>query len=91
MIPSIIFTGLTFLMTILFPLTEEKMKVVRQKLDEIRFAKAAAGEPTDEVAEEFVHEHPRQTAKFVLEHPEIVEEIKAEQPPKPSGGGSEQL
>jgi GPH family glycoside/pentoside/hexuronide:cation symporter len=71
MIPSMFFTGLTFLITILFPLTEEKMKEVRRKLDEMRVVKAAAGLPTDEVAEEFVHEHPRQTARFVRAHPDI--------------------
>jgi hypothetical protein len=87
MIPGIVFTGLTLLMTTLFPLTEATMNEVRRKLDEIRIAKAAAGQPTDEVAEEFVHEHPRQTAKFVQEHPEIIEEIKHDDtnnlPPKP--------
>jgi hypothetical protein len=72
----IVFSGLTLLMAILFPLTEEKMKVVRLKLDGIRIAKAAAGEPTDEVAEEFVHEHPDRTAKFVKEHPEVIENVE---------------
>jgi GPH family glycoside/pentoside/hexuronide:cation symporter len=81
MIPGIIFSGLTFLMTLLFPLTEAMMKEVRRKLDEIRLAKAAAGEPTDEVAEEFVHEHPRQTAAFVQEHPGVVEEVKSDEEP----------
>jgi GPH family glycoside/pentoside/hexuronide:cation symporter len=83
MIPSIIFSFLTFMMTLLFPLTEAQMLEVRRKLDEIRLAKAAAGEPTDEVAEEFVHEHPRQAATFVQEHPDVIEEIKSdEEPPK---------
>jgi hypothetical protein len=45
---------------------------VRRQLDERRLAKAAAGEPTDEVAEEYVHEHP-----------EMIEEIKTSKiPPK---------
>ena len=57
---GIAFGGLTFLMAILFPLTEEKMKEVRLKLDERHLAKAVAGEPTDEVAEEFVQEHPKE-------------------------------
>jgi Na+/melibiose symporter-like transporter len=34
MIPGIIFSFLTMLMTILFPLTEAKMKDVRRQLDE---------------------------------------------------------
>jgi GPH family glycoside/pentoside/hexuronide:cation symporter len=66
---GIVFGGLTFIMALLFPLTEEQMKEVRLKLDELHLAKALAGEPTDEVAEEFVHEHPDQAAKFVKEHP----------------------
>lgn len=48
---GIVFGGFTFLMALLFPLTEEKMKEVRRKLDEAHLAKAKAGEPTDEVAE----------------------------------------
>jgi hypothetical protein len=82
MIPGIIFSGLTFVMTLLFPLTEAKMKEVRRKLDEIRLAKAAAGEPTDEVAEEFVHEHPRQTATFAHDHPGVVQAAMPHEPPK---------
>ena len=58
MIPGIVFSGLTFIMTLLFPLTEAQMLEVRRKLDERRLAKAAAGEPTDEITEELVHEHP---------------------------------
>lgn len=56
---GIVFGGFTFFMAILFPLTEEQMKEVRRKLDQRHLEKAAAGEPTDEVAEHFVHEHPR--------------------------------
>ncbi len=86
MVPGTIFSGLTFLVTILFPLTEAQMLEVRRKLDEMRMAKAAAGQPTDEVAEEFVHEHPRQTTKFVQEHPEVIEQVKRDErdgpPPK---------
>ena len=82
MIPGIIFSGLTFVMTLLFPLTEAMMKEVRRKLDEIRLAKAAAGEPTDQVAEEFVHEHPGQTATFAHDHPGVVEAVKHHEPPK---------
>ena len=66
---GIAFGGFTFLMAILFPLTEEKMKEVRRQLDERHLAKALAGEPTDEVAEEFVHEHPKEAEKIVKEHP----------------------
>ncbi len=89
MIPGIIFSGLTFVMTLLFPLTEAKMNEVRRKLDEIRMAKAAAGEPTDAVAEEFVQEHPQQTASFVQAHPEIVEEIKHEHGKPPGNSPSD--
>ena len=66
---AITFGGFTLLMAILFPLTEEKMNEVRLKLDERHLAKAVAGEPTDEVAEQFVHEHPKQAETFVKEHP----------------------
>ena len=66
---GIAFGGLTFLMAILFPLTEEKMKDVRFKLDELHLAKAAAGKPTDEVAEEFVQEHPKEAETFLKVHP----------------------
>lgn len=58
---GIVFGAFTFLMAILFPLTEEKMKEVRRKLDERHLAKALAGEPTDVVAERFAHEHPKGT------------------------------
>jgi Na+/melibiose symporter-like transporter len=36
MVPGIIFSGLTLLTTILFPLTEEKMLEVHRQLDERR-------------------------------------------------------
>jgi hypothetical protein len=49
---------------------------VRRQLDERRLAKAAAGEPTDEVAEEFVHNHPDEAAKIAQQHPEGNEEGK---------------
>lgn len=65
----IVFSGFTLLMALLFPLTEEKMKEVRLLLDERHLAQAEAGEPTDEVAEEFVHEHPAEAEKFVHDHP----------------------
>ena len=54
MIPAILFSGLTLVMTILFPLSEARMKDVRRQLDAIRLAKAEVGIPTDEVAEERV-------------------------------------
>ena len=62
--------------TLMFPMDEAAAAEVRRQLDERRLAKAATGEPTDEVAEEFVHEHPRQAAAFVQQHPEVIEEIK---------------
>jgi GPH family glycoside/pentoside/hexuronide:cation symporter len=65
---GIIFGGFTFAMALLFPLTEEKMKQVRAALDERHLAKAVAGEPTDEVAEHFVQEHPREAEAFAKEH-----------------------
>ncbi len=61
--------------TLMFPMDEAAASDVRHQLDERRLAKAAAGEPTDEVAEEFVHEHPDQAMKFVRQHPEVIEEI----------------
>jgi GPH family glycoside/pentoside/hexuronide:cation symporter len=57
-IPNIIFTFLTLLTAARFPMTEASMAEVRRQLDERRLAAAAAGEPTDEIAEEYVHEHP---------------------------------
>jgi len=69
MIIYIVFSGFTLLMALLFPLTEETMKKVRLQLDERHLAQATAGEPTDEVAEDFVHEHPKEAAEFVKEHP----------------------
>ena len=56
--------------TLMFPMDEAAAAEVRRQLDERRLAKAAAGEPTDEVAEEFVHEHP-----------EVIEEIKTSKIP----------
>jgi hypothetical protein len=73
---SIFFSVLAVIFTLMFPMNEAAAAVVRQQLDERRLAKAAAGQPTDEVAEEFVHEHPRQTEQFVEQHPEIASEEK---------------
>lgn len=61
--------------TLMFPMDEAAALGVRRQLDERRLAKAAAGEPTDEVAEEFVHQHPDQAAAFARQHPEVIEEI----------------
>jgi GPH family glycoside/pentoside/hexuronide:cation symporter len=61
--------------TLMFPMDEAAAAEVRRQLDERRLAKAAIGEPTDEVAEEFVHEHPRQAPTFVRRHPGVIEEI----------------
>ena len=74
MIPGIVFSGLTLLTTILFPLTEEKMLEVRRRLDEIRLANAAAGVPTDEVADEIIHQHPEVAAELRHQHPEHPDE-----------------
>lgn len=57
-IPGIVFSFLTLWMTLKFPMTEALMVEVRRKLDLRRLAKAAAGEPTDEIAEELVHHRP---------------------------------
>jgi oligogalacturonide transporter len=57
-LPNIAFTFLGLILTVKFPVTPESMAVVRRQLDERRLAKAAAGEPTDEVAEQLVHDHP---------------------------------
>lgn len=62
--------------TLMFPMNEAAVAAVRRQLDERRLAKAAAGLPTDEVAEEFVHEHPRQAESFVRQHPEIAEKTR---------------
>jgi Na+/melibiose symporter-like transporter len=66
---------------LMFPMNEAAAAEIRRQLDERRLAKAAEGQPTDEVAEEFVHEHPRQTGKFVQQHPEIVKEITPPEKP----------
>ena len=65
---GIVFGGFTFAMALLFPLTEAKMKQVRVALDERHLAKAVAGEPTDEVAEQLVHEHPKEAETLAKEH-----------------------
>ena len=62
--------------TLMFPMDEAAAALVRNQLDERRLARAAAGEPTDEVAVDFVHEHPDQAAAFLKQHPEAIEEIK---------------
>ena len=57
-IPNIVFSLAHLLLTIAFPITPARMADVRRQLDERRLLKAEEGIPTDEVAEEFVHEHP---------------------------------
>jgi len=74
MVPGIVFSGLTLLTTIMFPLTEEKMLEVRRRLDEIRLANAAAGVPTDEVADEIVHQHPEVAAELRHQHPKRLDQ-----------------
>ena len=64
-LPNIFFAFLGLLLTIKFPMTEAGMTEVRRQLDARRIAKAAAGEPTDEVAEALVHEHPEVAAAQV--------------------------
>lgn len=58
MIPGIVFSFLTLVMTLLFPLTEKAMVEVRRALDERRLLAAAIGIPTDEVVEEKIRQHP---------------------------------
>jgi GPH family glycoside/pentoside/hexuronide:cation symporter len=55
---NIVLSGLHLLFTALFPITPKMMAEVRAQLDDRRLLKAEQGIPTDEVAEEFVHEHP---------------------------------
>lgn len=57
-LPNIAFTLTGLILTVKFPVTPESMAEVRRRLDERRLAKAAAGEPTDKVAEQLVHDHP---------------------------------
>ncbi len=77
-LPNMAFTFAGLMLALKFPMTEEGMNEVRRKLDEERLAKAALGEPTDEVAEEFAHEHPREAVDFVEHHPEVVAEVEEE-------------
>jgi GPH family glycoside/pentoside/hexuronide:cation symporter len=65
---GIVFGGFTFVMALLFPLTEAKMKQVRVELDERHLALAMAGEPTDEVAEQFVRAHPKEAKALANEY-----------------------
>lgn len=71
-VPNIAFTLTGLVLTVVFPVTPEIMADVRHKLDARRLQKAAAGEPTDEVAEQLIHEHP-----------EIVKEITPPEPQSP--------
>lgn len=69
-LPNIVFTFLALLLTLKFPMTESSMNEVRRKLDERHLTRAVAGEPTDEVAEEYVHEHLKEAVEFIKERPE---------------------
>ncbi len=69
---NIIFNLGALVFTILFPMNEAAAADVRRQLDERRLAKAAAGEPTDEVAEKLAHDHP-----------EIIEKLKDHTAPPP--------
>ncbi len=64
----IVFSAFTLLMAILFPLTEEKMKAIREELDERHLAQSLAGAPTDDAAEEYVETHPAEAEEIVKEH-----------------------
>jgi len=55
---NIFFNVGALVFTLMFPMNEAAAADVRRQLDERRLAKAAAGEPTDEVTEQLVHEHP---------------------------------
>lgn len=66
-LPNIFFTFAALVLTMKFPMTEAAMQEVRRKLDEIRLEKAAAGIPTDAVAEQIAQTHP-----------EIIEKIEEE-------------
>jgi len=83
-VPAIlnIFFNLTAVIsTLMFPMNEASAAAIRRQLDERRLAQAAVGVPTDAVAEEFVHEHPHQTEKFIQQHPEIVESAQPDEAP----------
>jgi hypothetical protein len=43
-------------------------------LHEIRLANAAAGVPTDEVADEIVHQHPEVAAELRHQHPKRLDQ-----------------
>jgi len=57
-VQNLVFSLGALVLAILFPVTPETMREVRQKLDARRLEEAVAGEPTDEVVEQIVHEHP---------------------------------
>jgi GPH family glycoside/pentoside/hexuronide:cation symporter len=65
-VPYGVFSLLTLVMALKFPMTEASMAQVRRQLDARRLAATAAGTLTDEVAEQRVHErqqqHPKQRA-----------------------------
>jgi|GEM_PF-667423 len=77
MIMYLIFAAFTLLMAILFPLTEAKMAAVRAQLDERHLALALAGQPTDEVADEYVHQHPEDAREFVKQHPDADSDLSS--------------
>jgi glycoside/pentoside/hexuronide:cation symporter, GPH family len=55
-VPYGVFSVLTLVMALKFPMTESSMAEVRQQLDARRLAAATAGSPTDAVAAQVVHE-----------------------------------
>jgi GPH family glycoside/pentoside/hexuronide:cation symporter len=57
-VPNIVFSIAHLIFCIAFPITSKQMEEVRRKLDERRLERAERGIPTDEAAEEYVHEHP---------------------------------
>jgi Na+/melibiose symporter-like transporter len=72
-VPNVAFTLIGLVFTVIFPVTPDIMADVRRKLDARRLQKAAAGEPTDEVAEKLVHEHPEMLKEFTA--PEVPQSV----------------
>lgn len=75
---NILFNVGALVFTLMFPMNEAAVAEVRHLLDDRRSAAAAVGVPTNEVAEEFIHEHPGVAEVFAWTHPEMVEEVRGE-------------
>ena len=63
--------------TLIFPMDQAATADLRRKLEERRLTMALAGLPTDEVAAEFVHEHPDEAATFVKYQPDASKESES--------------